>query len=79
MSAFVDKVGIWRPGLGNAAMLLPSISFNRAGPQHIILLGSSNRNSPLWTFTISVPQLSYRVASRFSLRINLHLAITKQA
>ena len=63
MTTLIDEVRVSRPGLGDASVLLLSISLDRAGSQDIILLCSSHGYSLLRTPPIHVPQLSNGVCS----------------
>lgn len=66
MTTFIHEVGICGPWLGNTSMLLLSILFDRACPQHILFLCSPDGNGVLSALTIHVPELSDWICSFFS-------------
>lgn len=65
MTTFIDEIRICRPRLRDGSMLLPTISFDRACPQNIFLLSSSDGYGSFRTFTVRVPQLSNGVQPLF--------------
>lgn len=57
MTTLIDEIRICWPGLRGGSSLLPSISFDWACSQNILLLCAPNGNGALRALTILVPQL----------------------